>query len=172
MNDTPFIERIKPNWIGIAAMAENRVIGSHGRIPWHLPGDFAWFKKVTLGSILLMGRKTFESIGRPLPGRRTIVVSRAGFEAPGVRVVAGLDELVRLLEAETGRIFLCGGGELYRQWLPLCSDLFITHVKAVHPGDAVFPEFESQFAVLSDVFETDQFRVTHYLRSLRGVGGG
>lgn len=164
MNDIVSSSGIKPNWIGIVAMAENRVIGTQGRIPWRLPADFAWFKKVTLGSILLMGRKTYESIGRPLPGRRTIVVSRSGFNAPGVDVVDGLVGLSRLLATDSCRVFLCGGGDLYRQWLPFCSDLLVTHVKSVHQGDAVFPEFESEYSTLSDVFETNEFRVTHYLR--------
>ena len=77
----------------IAAMSENRVIGADGRIPWHLPEDFRWFKQTTLGHILVMGRKTFESIGRPLPGRQTLILSRQGFSAPGTVTVADLSAL-------------------------------------------------------------------------------
>lgn len=170
----PFVPMpsIKPNWVGIAAMASNRVIGLNGRIPWHLPADFAWFKKVTSGSILLMGRKTYESIGRPLPGRRTLVVSRSGFESKGVETAVDLAGVERLLNGETRRVFLCGGGELYRQWLPWCGDLLITHVKGEYRGDAVFPEFETEFECLSDVFETEAFRVTHYLRRASQVSTG
>jgi dihydrofolate reductase len=161
--------RLRPNWIAIAAIAENRIIGSAGRIPWHLPADFAWFKKVTAGQILLMGRKTYESIGRPLPGRRTIVVSRSGFQAGGVEVVRDLAELSVLLAGDGRRVFLCGGGELYREWLGYCGDLLLTHVKRSVEGDAVFPPYDSEFAYLAPVFETAEFRVVHYTRRSRNT---
>ena len=77
----------------IAAMSENRVIGQGNKIPWHLPEDFRWFKKMTTGQVVVMGRRTFESIGKPLPNRETIVVSRSGFEYPGVRTISGLEQV-------------------------------------------------------------------------------
>src|SRR5256884_2246730 len=110
----------------IAAMSENRVIGRGNQIPWHLPEDFEWFKKTTTGNVIVMGRKTFESIGRPLPNRTTIVLSRSGFSYPGVRTVKSLDEITP--SAEPGEVFICGGADVYRQALPLCSELYLTLV--------------------------------------------
>ena len=97
----------------IAAMSLNRVIGDGNKIPWHLPEDFKWFKQTTLGHVLVMGRKTFESIGRPLPGRETIVLSRAGWSHPGVQTVASLDEVKSL--AGERQVFICGGAQIYTQ---------------------------------------------------------
>ncbi|MBU6401281.1 MAG: dihydrofolate reductase, partial [Verrucomicrobia bacterium] len=127
----------------IAAIAENRVIGSGNRIPWHLPEDFKWFKQMTTGHILVMGRRTFESIGKPLPDRTTIVLSRSNFSHPGVRTAGSLEELVPL--AADRQVFICGGAQIYAQALPLCSDLYLTLVKRVVEGDAFFPPFEEQF---------------------------
>src|SRR5688500_7469674 len=104
----------------IAAMSRNRVIGKGNQIPWHLPEDFKWFKKTTTGHILVMGRKTFESIGRPLPNRATIVLTRSGFSAPGVQVIGSLGEIDP--NKEERDVFICGGTQVYEQALPLCSD--------------------------------------------------
>lgn len=144
----------------IAAMAENRVIGRGGSIPWHLPDDFRWFKQTTMGHALLMGRRTFESIGRPLPGRTTLVLSRSGFSHPGVRTLHDLGELD--LGAERGEVFVCGGAEIYRLALPYCSDLYLTHVKQVADGDVLFPPFEQQFHFLEEVLDHPSFRIVHY----------
>src|SRR5262245_45142445 len=127
----------------IAAMSENRVIGRGNTIPWHLPEDFQWFKKMTTGHILVMGRKTFESIGRPLPNRTTIVLSRSGFEFPGVRTVHDLAQIDPSVEAQ--EVFVCGGAQIYAQALPRCSDLYLTLVKRRVEGDAFFPAFEDRF---------------------------
>src|SRR5262245_51281334 len=102
----------------IAALSPNRVIGRNNRIPWHLPEDFRWFKEITMGHILLMGRKTFESIGRPLPGRETVVLSRRGFQSDGVRVVSTVAELDFSRDPRT--VFVCGGAEIYELMLPMC----------------------------------------------------
>src|ERR1041384_1259893 len=126
----------------IAAMSQNRVIGDGNRIPWHLPEDFQWFKQTTTGHVIVMGRKTFESIGRPLPNRETIVLSRGGFEYPGVRTVGALTEID--VANESREFFICGGGQIYVEALPLCSDLYLTHVKKVVTGDAFFPKFEDR----------------------------
>src|SRR2546421_12204773 len=95
----------------IAAMSLNRVIGAGNQIPWHLPEDFKWFKRMTTGNVVVMGRKTFESIGRPLPNRETIVVSRGDFSYPGVRTVASLESID--LENELREVFICGGAQIY-----------------------------------------------------------
>src|SRR3954463_15214340 len=103
-------------------MSLNRVIGNHNQIPWHLPEDFKWFKQMTTGHIIVMGRKTFESIGKPLPNRETIVLSKAGFAHNGVRTVSDLKELN--LANEAREVFICGGAQIYEQTLPFCSDLY------------------------------------------------
>jgi dihydrofolate reductase len=144
----------------IAAMSENRVIGQGNRIPWHLPDDFKWFKRMTTGQIIVMGRKTFESIGKPLPNRTTIVLSRSGVPIPGVRVVRSLAELN--FTGETREVFICGGAEVYSQMLPLCSDLYLTLVKRKVQGDAFFPPFEDQFEPVETILENSEFRIVHY----------
>ena len=143
-------------------MSLNRVIGRGNQIPWHLPEDFKWFKRMTTGNVVVMGRKTFESIGRPLPNRETIVVSRSGFAFPGVRTVANLDEID--LEKETRDVFICGGAQIYAQTLPQCSDLYLTLVKREVEGDAFFPAFENDFELKEIVSETAEFRILHYVR--------
>jgi dihydrofolate reductase len=151
----------------IAAMAENRVIGDRGAIPWHLPDDFRWFKQATMGGILVMGRKTFESIGRPLPGRETIILSRSGFTAPGTRTAVDEAALDRMLEGESRPVWIAGGGEVYRQLLGRCDTLFLTRVKRDVPGDAWFPEFEADFSAMELVLDQPEFSVIRYERRKR-----
>jgi dihydrofolate reductase len=148
----------------IAAMSENRVIGKNNQIPWHLPEDFKWFKSKTMGHVLLMGRKTFESIGRPLPGRETIVLSRSGWSFPGVRVVASVEELD--FEKDSREYFVCGGALIYEQLLPRCGELFLTRVKRRFEGNAFFPEFEPSFGPPEVIAETPEFEILHYRRRL------
>jgi dihydrofolate reductase len=148
----------------IAAMAENRVIGNRGSIPWHLPEDFKWFKQSTLGGILVMGRRTFESIGRPLPGRETVILSRSGFTAPGTRTVATLAQLDAEVGNDPREVWIAGGAEIYALLLPRCSDLFLTRVRSNPVGDAFFPEFESGFAPGQPVLEREGFTVLHFAR--------
>jgi dihydrofolate reductase len=118
----------------IAAMSLNRVIGNGNQIPWHLPEDFKWFKATTTGHVIVMGRKTFESIGKPLPNRETIVLSRLAFSHPGVKTIRSLDELPDIVGDR--QVFICGGAQIYEQTLPLCSELFLTLVKREVEGDA------------------------------------
>ena len=125
----------------IVAMAKNRVIGSNNQMPWHLPADFAYFKKVTLGHPVIMGRKTFESIGRPLPGRRNIVVSRnPAFRAEGVDVMTSLDAAIKA--CQNTEAFVIGGATLYAEALPHADRLFITEVDASPNGDTLFPSLD------------------------------
>ena len=149
----------------IAAMAENRVIGIGNKIPWHLPDDFKWFKAKTMGHILIMGRKTFESIGRPLPGRETFIMSQSGYTAFGTRTIESLNRLQEILADDDRVPFICGGAEIYRQTLDLCSDLYLTRVKGVFEGDAFFPEFENHFKSSETVMNHAQFTVLHYHNS-------
>ena len=144
-------------------MSLNRVIGCGNKIPWHLPEDFEWFKKMTTGQIVVMGRKTFESIGKPLPNRETIVLSRGGFTHSGVRTIGSLSEID--LAHETRAVFLCGGAQIYEQALPLCSDLYLTLVKRTVQGDAFFPEFEDRFVVAEEILDCAEFKITRYRNS-------
>jgi len=144
----------------IAAMSLNRVIGSGNRIPWHLPEDFKWFKKLTTGNVIVMGRKTFEAIGKPLPNRDTIVLSRSGFDHPGVTTVRSLDEVPPLVPGR--EVFIAGGAQIYAQALPLCSDLYLTLVKREVEGDAFFPPFEDQFELVEKIQDNAEFKILHY----------
>jgi len=141
-------------------MSQNRVIGAGNKIPWHLPEDFKWFKATTTGHVIVMGRKTFESIGKPLPNRQTIVLSRSAWTHPGVQTVRRLDELPAL--ADNHEIFICGGAQIYAQALPLCSDLFLTLVKREVEGDAFFPPFEDRFKLVEEIRDTPEFKILHY----------
>jgi dihydrofolate reductase len=126
----------------IAALARNRVIGKRQQIPWHIPGEQAYFKKITLGHPIVMGRKTWESIGRPLPGRRNIVVTRTpNYAAAGAEVVGSLDAALQLA-GDAGEVFLIGGGDLFAQALPLADRMFLTEIDADFEGDALFPPFD------------------------------
>jgi len=147
----------------IAAMSENRVIGDSGRIPWHLPADFRWFRQVTSGGILLMGRKTFESIGKPLPGRQTIVLTRSSAPISGARTASEVAPLLEELRDDPRPVWVCGGSEIYQLLLPQCSDLFLTRVPATVTGDAVFPPFESEFVWIAEVLRTSEFHVEHWM---------
>jgi dihydrofolate reductase len=124
----------------IAAMTDNRVIGRDGTIPWDLPEDRRHFRELTLGHTVIMGRKTFESIGRPLPGRRTIILSRRrDFRAEGCLVVHDLDAALAAASGEN-EVFICGGGELYREALPRAGRLYLTVIHLPVDGDTFFPE--------------------------------
>lgn len=125
--------------IAIAAMSENRVIGKDGKIPWHLPEDLEFFKKTTMGHVVLMGRKTWESIGsKPLPGRVNVVASRT--DIPGVLTFARLRDLDEFLFLPK-QVYLIGGADIYRQCIPWCTHLYLTVVSGKYQGDAFFPEF-------------------------------
>jgi len=153
---------VKP-FKAIAAMSLNRVIGAGNKIPWHLPEDFKWFKKMTTGRVIAMGRKTYESIGRPLPNRMTIVLSRSQMSIPGVRIVADLKQLDAMDVELAGReIFICGGAQVYEQALPMCSDLYLTLVKRNVVGDTFFPAFEDEFRLKEVIADGPEFKILHY----------
>lgn len=145
-------------------MTPDRVIGRAGTLPWHMPEDLAFFKRVTSGHPIVMGRKTYESIGRPLPKRRNIVLTRdANWTAPGVEVIHRPEELADLPDLE-GRVFIIGGSEIYAAFLPALDDLLVSHVFEEHEGDTRFPEFESAFPE-SEILESHAaFEVRHWSR--------
>ena len=132
----------------IAAVAENGVIGTSGEIPWRLPSDFAFFKRTTLGKPVVMGRKTFESIGRPLPGRTNLVVTaRSGYQPEGVEVMPSLEAALDRAQEIAARdgveeLMVMGGGEVYRATIGVADRLYITHVAVSPTGDAHFPEID------------------------------
>src|SRR5210317_2144762 len=124
--------RSKRPWKAIAAMSENRVIGCKGKIPWHIPEDFKWVKTCTRGQVIAMGRKTFESMGRPLPGRENIVISRAGGSFEGCRLFSSLEELEAY---QTEReIWIFGGSEIYAAALDRIETLYLTVVYGTFEG--------------------------------------
>jgi dihydrofolate reductase len=134
----------------IAAMAKNRVIGRGNAIPWHIPSELQRFKAMTMGHTLIMGRKTFESIGRPLPGRKTVVITRdPEYQAPGCSVAQSLPAAIALCASEE-TLFIAGGGEIYREGLPLAASIYLTVLDREVEGDILFPEFDPrQFCPIS-----------------------
>ena len=148
-------------------MALNRVIGCDNGIPWHLPEDFKWFKQKTKDQIVVMGRKTYESIGRPLPQRRNIVVSRTCKEITGVEVVHSLEAIKDLELPPDKEIWICGGAEIYNQSLPHCSDIFVTLVKRTIQGDTLFPHFEDRFVQKEILHDNNEFSIIHYVRRMK-----
>ncbi len=135
----------------IVATADNNIIGKDNTMPWHLPADLAYFKKVTLGKPIIMGRKTYESIGRALPGRRNIVISRdetytpQGKGAEGVDVVTSVEQALALVnnaEEAIPEVMVIGGGAIYQHCLPNADRLYVTHIKAAIDGDTQFPNYD------------------------------
>jgi dihydrofolate reductase len=127
----------------IAAMAKNRVIGKDGKLPWHLPADLAHFKQLTLGHPIIMGRKTFESIGKPLPGRENILItSNENFCDKGCTVILSLDSALNYC---TGKdVFVIGGAQIYREMLPYTDCLHITLIDEFFAGNSFFPEIDEK----------------------------
>lgn len=157
----------------IVAHADNRVIGKDNDMPWHLPADLAYFKRTTLGKPIIMGRKTYESIGRPLPGRKNIVISRdEEYRAEGVEVVGSVEAALALV-SDVEEVMVIGGGAIYKHCLPAAQRLYITHIDANIVGDTYFPKYdlnEWQLAV-SEVKAADeknnyQLRFNVYERNL------
>lgn len=126
----------------IVAMGTNRAIGLEGALPWRLPEDLRRFKRLTMGHTLLVGRRTYESIGRPLPGRRMVVLTRQpGWSAEGVQVARSLEEALELA-AGGEEVFIAGGAEVYREALPRVQRLYLTVLERDYPGDTFFPEVD------------------------------
>ena len=161
----------------IAAVAGNGVIGAGNSIPWRLPSDFAFFKRMTVGKPLIMGRKTFESIGRPLPDRVNIVVSRQqGYQPDGVLVISSLEAALQHAQAiaaedGAGEVMVAGGEEIYRAAMPLADRLYISHVAIEPEGDAFFPEVDpaawkvvDEPEVMPSARDSAPFRVKVYER--------
>ena len=131
----------------IVAMASNRVIGNRGDIPWKIPGEQKMFKEITLGHTVIMGRKTYESIGRPLPGRTNVVITRqSGYQADGCIVVHDLNSAVQSCPAGENEVFICGGGQLYGEAMSATDRIYLTVLPREVEGDTYFPEIsETEF---------------------------
>ncbi len=125
----------------IAALAADRVIGMENAMPWNLPADLAWFKRNTLNKPVIMGRLTWDSIGRPLPGRKNIVISRHPGADERVTWVSSVDDAIAAC-GDVEEIMVIGGGRIYEQFLPLAQRLYLTHIDAEVEGDTHFPEYE------------------------------
>ena len=128
----------------IAAMAKNRVIGNQGVIPWKIPGEQKLFKKITLGHAVIMGRKTYESLGQPLPGRTNIVVTRQKqYQTEGCLVVHDLSSALNRCPEDEDEAFICGGGQLYQEALPIADRIYLTVIPREIPGDTYFPDISA-----------------------------
>ena len=149
----------------IAAVARNGAIGKDNALLWHLPEDLKFFKRTTLGCPVIMGRKTYDSIGRPLPGRRNVVVTRnPAWSAPGVESALSLDAALQLVADDAPKVFVIGGAQLYEQALPLADEVVLTEVGADFSGDTFFPPWnKSSFKEVS--------REDHVAPDARGPDG-
>ena len=134
----------------IAAMASNRVIGDQGDIPWKIPGEQKMFKKITIGHSVIMGRKTYESLEGPLPGRTNIVVTRQSeYQAPGCIMAHNLESAINSCPAEESEVFICGGAQLYRISFDVADRIYLTLIPKEIPGDTYFPEIpETEFQII------------------------
>jgi dihydrofolate reductase len=149
-------------WKAIAAMSLNRVIGNNREIPWRIAEDWRWVSETTRGGVLVMGRRTFESIGRPLPKRENIVISRTMTAQPGITVMKDLSALDQLPEDRD--IWVFGGAQIYSALLPRCSDLYLTVVNRIVDGDTWFPPFEEEFDFKGFIRREEEFLIKHYVR--------
>jgi len=148
----------------IVAISENSVIGKNGDLPWRISEDLKWFKKITLGHTLLMGRKTWESLPGALPKRENWVLSSTiKTNNSKIRVFKKIQDA---LDAARGRtLFIIGGGELYRQTLPLCDELYVSEVhRLIEDGDAFFPSFKNEFEMNEKLFESPEFTLNRWTR--------
>ncbi|HHF2852556.1 TPA: type 3 dihydrofolate reductase [Vibrio diabolicus] len=141
----------------IAAMTDNRIIGKDNQMPWHLPADFAWFKRCTMGKPVVMGRKTYESIGRPLPGRLNIVISRdETLKIEGVTTVTSIEQALDVA-GDAEEVMIIGGGAIYAACLPMANKLYVTHIEAAIDGDTQFPDWGDQFKeTYSETYQADE----------------
>lgn len=127
----------------VVAAAQNNAIGKNGQMPWHLAGDMKYFKNITWGMPVIMGRKTFESLGTPLPGRKNIVITRQDLRADGIVIVKNLDDALFVAnETDAKEVFVIGGGEIYRLAFEKAKRIYLTRVKGEPEGDTFFPELD------------------------------
>ena len=157
-------EMKRPRLKAVVAMASNRIIGKDGGLPWRLSEDLKWFKKMTLGFPIVMGRKTMESIGRPLPKRRNIVISRTlESVAEGFELVRSCEAAIILLRGEV-EASVIGGAQIYGEMLPLCDEVLLSYVFHPYEGDTTLPAFEDEFDMTGVIYRDTDFELRRYLR--------
>lgn len=150
---------------GVVAMAADRAIGLNGTMPWKLPEDLKLFKRLTLGHPILMGRKTWDSLGRPLPGRQNIVLTKdPHFNAPGAIVIHDIEELHQL-ELQSNDIMVIGGAQIYKLMLPYMRGIYVSEVTGEWSADTYFPEFRDQFPHREELEQFEDFISTLYSRN-------
>lgn len=152
------------NMVILVAMTADRIIGRRGELPWDIPEDLALFRRLTEGHTLVMGRKTFESIGRPLPQRINIVVSRSMPPMDGVIVCPDFSSAVERASRDGGKVFFIGGREIYRQALPLVGQLSVSWIKKDYVGDCRFPPYRQSDWLIEQEWDYPDFRHTIYRR--------
>lgn len=134
----------------IVAHDLNKVIGVNNTMPWHIPEELGYFKKMTMGKAMIMGRKTYESIGRPLPGRETIVITRNdSYKEEGITVVHELEEAIKIAEKYSDEVMIIGGAEIFRISLAYADRLYITLIDHAFEGDTFFPEYDGDWTLTS-----------------------
>lgn len=157
----------------IVAMDRDRIIGNKNTIPWHIPEDFKHFKQVTSGHIVIMGLNTYRSIGKPLSGRRNIVLSLDSMEIEGCEVYGSIPEALEAARQDEGKeIFFIGGASIYAQALPITERMYISYVPGEHEGDTHFPAFDADEWRIVDEQEHDDFTVVIYERKNTGKKEG
>lgn len=147
--------------VAIAAMAANRVIGKEGKLPWHLPEDLKFFKRTTSGHAILFGKTTYLGLGRALPNRVNLILSRSLEPQEGVRILRSIEEVQEL---DLPLVFVCGGADIYRQFFPLCDELLLTRVHEEHPGDTELPAFEPYFSPQEIVEVGENYRIERWVK--------
>ncbi len=154
----------RPHLKAVVAMASNRIIGKDGDLPWRLSEDLKWFKKMTVGHPVVMGRKTMESLRGPLPKRRNIVISRNATELPdGFELVHSCEEALQGLEGEE-QISIIGGAQIYKEMLPQCDEVLLSYVFHPYEGDTELPAFEDDFVMKEILYRDDDFELRRYVR--------
>lgn len=152
----------------IACISQDGGLGMKGDLLWHIPEDMRFFKETTMGSVVVMGRKTFVSIGRALPGRQNIVLSRGGVAAEGVQCFQAEDELMAWLGEQDGKKFIIGGASLYEKFLPEAEVIYLTEVAATKPADVFFPKFDREEFDGEELgcgqYQDTEYRIMKYTR--------
>ncbi len=155
-------------WKVIVAFAENGVIGKGLNIPWHIPADFKHFKETTMGGIIVMGARTWESFkGRPLPGRENVVISKNCKPQEGIKIFASLEDFKEAYKNDERQIWICGGAKLYAAALPYCEEIIATIVKMKPEGDVYFPDISKTFIKNKVIFESEEFDILSFKKISR-----
>ena len=148
----------------VAAMSCNGVIGNKGQLPWHLSDDLKFFKKLTFGYPVIMGRKTYESIGRPLPGRKNIVISSNANIYGDIEIHQSIEELIDVYKDSTESLFIIGGAQIYSALLNWTKEIYLTYIYKEYSGDTYFPQIDNNFKLDGIEFKTDEFEVRKMIR--------